>query len=550
MKINYINNKITNFFIKKKFSEVIKLIEENISEKHLTSQYYNILGAAKLLRNIGSDRDQALECFEKGYNKEKNSNEAFNCFINFANLSNNDRRLLKIEKYYKEAINNFGYQSKLIKEVVYTYILLNNSQKIIDLLSTFEEQSKLDKSTLQELCYFNHFQNNWKQKNFFNHSLKINNLLPKYSKKQLIPFSKDINKKIKIAFFSADIRANHSITKFLKTLLVGKERNNFEIIIISNLKKDDYDKTTYEFQSLADKWIEINGMENEYGINLIRKENLDIAIDLMGYTSFNKIEYFKNRISKTQISWLGYCNTTGLKEMDFLITDNNLIFPNEKNLYSEKIIYLKHIWNCYYLEENKSLINLTKYSFKKKNYILFSSFNNFLKVNDNVINCWAEILKKVNNSKLILKSSTHQYKETILKKFEQKGVKDSLIFEKFGSHEEHLNLYKNVDLALDTFPYNGVTTSFEAILCGIPVLTMKGYNFNSRCGESINKNLGLNEMIANNENDYISKAVELASNIEYLNKIKKFISAKGKQSLLFDDVKFRKNFFKTILTLI
>ena len=100
-----------------------------------------------------------------------------------------------------------------------------------------------------------------------------------------------INKKIKIAFFSADIRANHSITKFLKTLLVGKERNNFEIIIISNLKKDDYDKTTYEFQSLADKWIEINGMENEYGINLIRKENLDIAIDLMGYTSFNKIEY-------------------------------------------------------------------------------------------------------------------------------------------------------------------------------------------------------------------------------------------------------------------
>lgn len=550
MKINYINNKITNFFIKKKFSEVIALIEENISERHLTSQYYNILGAAKLLRNIGSDRDQALECFEKGYNKEKNSTEAFNCFINFANLSNNDKKLLKVKKYYKEAINNFGYQNKLIKEVIYTYILLNDSQKVIDILSTFEKKSKLDKSTLQELCYFNHFQNNWKQKNFFNYSSKINNLLPKYGKKQLIPLSKEINKKIKIAFFSADLRANHSITKFLKTILVGKERNNFEVIIISNLKKNDYDKTTYEFQNLADKWIEINGMEDENGINLIRKENLDIVIDLMGYTSFNKIEYFKNRIAKIQISWLGYCNTTGLKEMDFLITDKNLIFPNEENLYSEKIIYLKHIWNCYYLEKINLINNSTEYPIKKKNYILFSSFNNFLKVNDNVINCWTEILNKVTNSKLILKSSTHQYNENILKKFEQKGVKDSVIFKKFGSHEEHLNSYKNVDLALDTFPYNGVTTSFEAILCGIPVLTMKGYNFNSRCGESINKNLGLNELITNDEADYISKAVELAKNSEYLNKIKRFISSKGKQSLLFDDVKFRENFFKTISTLI
>ena len=124
---------------------------------------------------------------------------------------------------------------------------------------------------------------------------------------------------------------------------------------------------------------------------------------------------------------------------------------------------------------------------------------------------------------------------------------DSVIFyDKRDTNLEHLNLYKEIDIALDTFPYNGVTTSFEAIWMGVPVLTMKGYNFNSRCGESINKNLNLNYLIAEDNKDYISKAIELATNKEKLIEIRDFIFENAINSSLFDQVKFSKNFYNSL----
>ena len=125
-------------------------------------------------------------------------------------------------------------------------------------------------------------------------------------------------------------------------------------------------------------------------------------------------------------------------------------------------------------------------------------------------------MKKVKDSKLIIKCSDDKKKfdriENLMKK---KGVLDSVIFHKrFENKKDHLNLYNEIDIALDTFPYNGVTTSFEAIWMGVPVLTMTGYNFNSRCGESINKNLKMEQLIAKNEEEYVSKAVNLSSDRE------------------------------------
>ena len=273
-------------------------------------------------------------------------------------------------------------------------------------------------------------------------------------------------------------------------------------------------------------------------------------IDVMGYTSRNRIGLFKNRIAKKQIIWMGYCNTSGLKNMDYIITDPNLIYENEKHLYAEQILYLPEIWNthCGFNFERKE----NPAPLMRNGYITFGSFNNPAKISKNVIDCWAEILKKIKNSKLILKCSNEKKKlDRIEKLFKKKGVLDSVTFYKrFDDKKDHLNLYKEVDVALDTFPYNGVTTSFEAIWMGVPVLTMAGYNFNSRCGESINKNLNMVELIAKDEEDYISKAVNLSNNIEQLKSLRKFIFENALKSPLFDKKKFSENFFNSLKEII
>ena len=166
-----------------------------------------------------------------------------------------------------------------------------------------------------------------------------------------------------------------------------------------------------------------------------------------------------------------------------------------------------------------------------------------------MVETWSKIIKKVKNSKLILKSSRPRVTEILSEKFQNQGVLNSVEFMTTTTNfEDHMQLYKKIDIALDTFPYNGVTTSFEAIWMGVPVITMKGYNFNSRCGESINKNLNMEYLIAEDEIDYVAKAKELSDNKEKLLDIRKKIFNQATSSPLFDTKSFSNDFFKSLAT--
>jgi len=321
-------------------------------------------------------------------------------------------------------------------------------------------------------------------------------------------------------------------------------KDEIEIYLFSN--QIDNNVISSEIIGLVHKTINISKLSELNALNKIREFNLDIMIDVMGYTSRNRIGLFKNRMAKKQVIWMGYCNTSGLKNMDYIITDPNLIFPGEENFYAEKIIYLPEIWNCHCgfdFERKENPPPLLK-----NNYITFGSFNNPAKINENVIDCWSKILKEIKGSKLIIKCSSDKKKfSRIQKLIKEKGIFESVNFHtKFVDKKDHLNLYKEIDIALDTFPYNGVTTSFEAIWMGVPVLTMAGYNFNSRCGESINKNLNLEYLIAENEEDYVSKAVNLSSDIKKYMSLRKSIYLNAIESPLFNRKKFTENFFNSL----
>ncbi|MDC0372273.1 hypothetical protein OAN04_00885 [Candidatus Pelagibacter ubique] len=536
--------RVKELFLKKNYEEVIVFIENNFSNIEQTSEILNILGVSKLQKKNSSNFDllSAIENFRDCYLKEKNTNQGIEGLLNFIASSNKANQYEDSIRYFKETELTLGYIPKLFLAIVNVYKILNDIESVIYYLKKIMKKEGMRNEVLQRYIYFNGYLNKWSQKDFFENTIKLEEILPQYNCSKI-----NIQKirKIKLAFLSADIKNEHSIAAFLKTIIKNVNKDKFELILFSNSNKNKEDETPPDLKIYFDKWINIQNLNDIEAINIIRKNNINIMIDLMGLSSLNRLSLFKNRLAPIQVLWLGYNNTSGLSQMDYLIADPNLIKKNEVKFYSEKILFLPNIWNCHsgfstLRKENPApLIN--------NKHITFGSFNNTNKISDEVVSVWSNILKSTNNSRLIIKSS-HVYSDEILKeKFEKNKVLNQIIFlDRKSSFKEHIDEYKKIDLALDTFPYNGVTTSFEAIWMGVPILTLKGFNPNSRAGESINKNLNMNYLIADNKDEYVLKAIELSKNFEKVIEIRKNIFDKALESNLFNDKKFSKEFYESL----
>ncbi len=540
-------------FHEQKFYELISLIEKTIEPKDRPAGLWNLLGVARLSEKKPTKEIliAAVNDFKEGYFKDNNSQNAIEALGNLINTSvelfDLDNSLVNFQEligFYNNSkiycLNNYSINYAMHR----IYKRLNDVEEIIFHLKKIIENKKYTSNDLVSYIYHRSFNKLWTQKDFLDYGNLLDNNLKEYSSSKLINFPNIKNDKIKIGFLSGDIRSSHSVTYFLKTVLDHYDKNKYEIILILNQNVND--QTTDYFKNIFDKTINIVDYDDIKAINEIRSLSLDFIYDLMGLTSTNRINLFKNRIAKKQIIWLGYCNTSGVKNMDYILADANLIYPEEEHFYSEKIIYLPEIWNCHsgiFYERKKNILPITN-----KGFITFGSFNNFNKINDEVVETWSNILKNVKNSRLFLKNSIIKQSNARLKdKFKDKNVLESVFFlERERNFEDHLKIYENIDIALDTFPYNGVTTSFEATWMGVPVLTMKGYNFNSRCGESINKNLDLEYLIANDKNDYISKAISLSNDITKLSNFREKIFNNCMKTSLFDTKKFSNDFFSIV----
>ena len=545
---------LQELFEKQNYSKIISEITSKTKENERNAGLFVLLGISRISLNKNKDKNEvsiAVSDFKKGYLKEKESVNGLNALTNFvvsssilSDFENSGVDFDEIISFYKKSPKFFQDKRAINIAMTMVYKRLNDYK---GMLFHLEKIIKSNDFIVQDLCnygYWRCFDKNWSQPDFFEFGKFLNDNLNEYTQDEVVKLSNKKNKKIKIGILSSDIKDAHSVTYFLKTILLNYDKEKFEIVLFLNQIQEDI--TSNEISRLVDKVINVGKLNDLKAFNTIREFNLEIMIDIMGYTSRNRIELFKNRMAKKQAIWMGYCNTTGVKNMDYIITDPNLIYENEKNLYSEEVIYLPEIWNCH-----------SGFNFKRKenpppiiknNFITFGSFNNPAKMNETVIDCWANILKNIKNSKLIIKCANNKRKlDRIEKLFKTRGVLDSVIFyTRIDKVEDHLNLYKEIDIALDTFPYNGVTTSFEAIWMGVPVLTMAGYNFNSRCGESINKNLNMEYLIAQNEDEYVTKALELNSDLDKYYEIRKKIFKNSENSPLFNRDSFSKNFFKAI----
>ena len=305
------------------------------------------------------------------------------------------------------------------------------------------------------------------------------------------------------------------------------------------------DSVTDRIRSHCSEWRLIAGMSDESAFRLIQEDGIDILVDLTGHTRNNRMLLFARKPAPVQVSWIGYPATTGLSAMDYKIVDAYTDPPGiTDHFYSEALIRMPESFLCYL--PPKDCPEIIRPPVLSAGYICFGSFNNFSKISPVTLDLWAEILQYLPNARLLLKAkcfSDEQMQRDAKKLFSMRNVDSDRIellpWER-TSHA-HMSVYNNIDIALDTFPYNGTTTTCEALWMGVPVITLAGKTHASRVGLSMLSNVGLQELIAETKDDYIKKAVQLANDSATLTQLRESLRDRMAQSPLTDAKRFTAN---------
>ena len=291
-------------------------------------------------------------------------------------------------------------------------------------------------------------------------------------------------------------------------------------------------------QTEADHWISIAEMPDQKVVERIGEDRIDILVDLSGHTGGNKLIVFAAKPAPIQVTWLGYPNTTGMRSIDYRLTDAIADPPGvADDLHSENLIRLEHGFLCY--QPDAVAPEVTPPPCLKRDYVTFGSFNNLPKITAEVIEVWAKIMRETPGSRLLLKSKTladRNIRQKFLQLFTERGISEDRLelHDWLPAKNSHFELYHRVDIGLDPFPYNGTTTTCEALWMGVPVITLSGDRHAARVGASIMHHSGFEESITHTEDGYIALALALARDRQRLATLRKNQRHKMRESQLMD----------------
>ena len=345
---------------------------------------------------------------------------------------------------------------------------------------------------------------------------------------------KNQNKKIKVGYISADFRT-HPVSLLLARVIELHDKSKFEIYGYSLVKNED--EITSRLRKAFDKFIYIGDYTDSEAINLIRKDNINIAIDLMGYTRNARINLFVKRIAPKQISFLGCPCTTGGNAIDYLIADKYTISKKLSKFYSEKILYMPNTFLPFddTIKVDEKEISRKDYGLPEGKFIL-AAFHRIEKINPMVLDLWSKVLKKLDKAILWIQEPCPMSKENLLNEFKKRGIgEDKIYFAKKTKYlSDHLLRHKLADLFVDTFFYSSHSTGILALWSGLPIITMKGLNFASRVVPSLLDNLSMSDLIANDEKEYIEIIINLYKRKDLLNKLKDKLRAQKELNKIFN----------------
>ncbi|KAI0560311.1 O-GlcNAc transferase [Gracilaria domingensis] len=332
---------------------------------------------------------------------------------------------------------------------------------------------------------------------------------------------------LRIGYLSPDF-FTHSVSYFAEVLLQKYDATGFEVYAYANVAQPD--PKTVRFQKLLkDRWRNIWGLTASAAAKLIVEDKIDILVELAGHTANNRLDIMALRLAPVQVTWIGYPNTTGLKAIDYRVTDGTVDPLNTSQQFSERLWRLPDVFLCYTpsLEAPEEPSEPPLQS--SGGIVTFGSFNVLAKVQSRTIRLWASILKRVPNSRLLLKAKPFAT-PTAKKRMEELFVKQGVCPERLDlvplipSTKSHLQVYSHVDVGLDPFPYAGTTTTCEAMFMGVPVITMGTRSENGdhahNVGVSLLTVVGHPELVAYTDEEYIEKAVSLGTDLPRLKAIR------------------------------
>jgi predicted O-linked N-acetylglucosamine transferase (SPINDLY family) len=373
------------------------------------------------------------------------------------------------------------------------------------------------------------------------------------------PNDRSPDRRLRIGYVSPDF-CGHVVGDNLLPLFLQHDRGNFEIICYANVRRPDA-KTT-QFQQNADCWRNIAGLSDEHAASQIRDDRIDILVDLTLHMANNRLLIFARKPAPVQVTFAGYPGSTGLNAIDYRLSDSYLDPPGiDESIYSEKTIRLPDSFWCYdpldcrdvpvnplpalpalSRVEGSAVEGSQSNGPADSGIITFGCLNNFCKINDGVLALWAQVLRQVERSRLLLLSAQGSHRRRTLEQLSQEGIDPARIeFASFRPRRDYLELYHRIDVGLDSFPYNGHTTSLDSFWMGVPVVTLVGQTAVSRAGWCQLSNLGLTELAAHTPDQFVRIAVELAGDLPRLKELRATLRQRMERSPLMDAPKFARS---------
>jgi protein O-GlcNAc transferase len=323
---------------------------------------------------------------------------------------------------------------------------------------------------------------------------------------------REMGRRLKIGYVSPDFQA-HSVAYFVEPLLRGHDRQAVEVFCYAEVKRPD--AVTAQLRGLADHWLVTVRLSDDELAERIRADGIDILVDLSGHTGNNRLRVFARKPAPVQVTWLGYPNTTGLEAIDYRLVDAVTDPVGEADAWaSETLVRLEGGFLCYAALKAPEP---TVPPCLKTGTVTFGSFNNPPKLSAATFDAWARLLGRLPQARLLLKGKPFADAGTralFLARLGERGVAAERVelVASMPSIAAHLALYHRVDIALDPFPYNGTTTTCEALWMGVPVVTLRGDRHAGRVGASLLSQIGLTDLIANSVEEYVEIALALAGN--------------------------------------
>ncbi|MBQ7450427.1 hypothetical protein IJS77_03345 [bacterium] len=351
------------------------------------------------------------------------------------------------------------------------------------------------------------------------------------------PKDYDKNKKLKIGYLSSDFYC-HAMMSFILPIIENHDFENYDIVFYGTNEKKDF--VTERIKNFNGENADISKMDNAQIADKIHEDKVDILVDISGYTNKKAIWSLLYKPAPVIIQYLGYLGTFGMKEVDYIITDEITIPKDVAPYYTEKPLYLNSQMNKFMFQtDNIYQAPIVPLPYDKNGYITFGSYNCRSKLNSYTISLWSKALNAVPNSKMLMFRTNFEEhdRKRLIKQFGENGVSADRIMFETKLPQLHVNCYSMSDVAFDPSPFSGLTITIEQAFMGLPTLTMPGETISSKGTARVNMALGLYDYIAANEEDFVQKAINIANNIDKLRYDRINLRKILRDSYLFNDYK-------------